>query len=824
MKTLAIAAVLVVSVLFAWVLFHESSGAGPLDQVRDRSDVDGASDTREIPSPGTLSDPTLEVRRSTAESEVRDVQREATLSLAQLGALRVQVRWSDGTGADNVAVTVEPNEQTAGTRPRFRRTTDASGVAFFPALPAGVVRLETDRGAVREDDHHEEKPEIRAGRTSEIELQLEGGLRITGTVVEANGAPVSRASIWLTSGNQGWTGGRVVATSDEHGAFELQDVPGTQSLGAFGEGYAPGTLVDLDLVDTAVQPIEVRLEVTVRGGAVAGRITGENGDPIDDAIVVTGRAGQYPDYRSNGTWAERWTPRMGRTNESGGYRIDGVEVGEQAVWIRRTGLPIWKGTVEVRAHEVARLDAVLLPGATLSGQVTNADGEPVPGARVHAFEVPISEHFITGGQIDYESPFAHVSVTADDSGRYRMSTLPPGEMWIYVQEPRPERSAMDSVVQFVKRDFEFDSGGAYTWDPVLSDGRTIHGLARYLNGDPIENVFISARPNSGAEARSIYTRDGTFKFIQLEDDKFDVTVQMWDAPDGSPPVGIFGIAPGTGPVEIIAEFDAPKEYEESVVIVRVEDEAGRAGNPDAIGVILESTRKLSWRFGDRSGDTWTFKVNEPDTYTPIVVAGEQIIAVGEPFESVPGERHDLGTLRTKTGGKLLLQIQRDEGTESATFKAWIKIDACRRSQSIEVGAVSEYILEGIEPGSGEISIHGEGIVSVDVPFEVDAGRQATVTIPLEQAAEVPYKIHWDLSDRPKTLSFKFLDRSTGSVVREINLENLHRYKMPIDWKFRTGPGSFTLEAELGNGKKGRVDFEVTRLDPESLHKVEIDLR
>ena len=150
---------------------------------------------------------------------------------------------------------------------------------------------------------------------------------------------------------------------------------------------------------------------------------------------------------------------------------------------------------KARAAEIPRQDP-----PSLEGRVLDVRRQPVPGARV----VPLSSGMLSRAMLssrDVDSgmdPFAQIRVlrqeirgslagvrgaVTDETGRYTVPTLAPGEYRVLVVQP----SFLPSTNAWV----EITSSGTATRDVMLEDGERIRGRVSALNGAPLAGAAVA---------------------------------------------------------------------------------------------------------------------------------------------------------------------------------------------------------------------------------------------------------------------------------------------------------------------------------------------
>lgn len=704
--------------------------------------------------------------------------------------LLVRVSWSDGERAAGVRVYLALTVPGAS-RPLAERLADEHG-EVRARVPAGKVRVTSDRGGRAETD-------VEPGRTNEVELKLEAGLAVTGSVHDAAGRPVAGAETWLTSSQSAWCAGVCVAQADAAGEFRLRDVPKTQSLGAVAPGYAPSKLVDLELVKPqatagAGEPAAVRIELVLDapGGSLTGLVADEQGNGVADAIVAVGRTERLVNSRTGGTREERWPPRRATTGEDGAFGLAGLLPGTHPVEVWSDRFALWRGECTIAADAGTRLDVTLLRGVTIAGTVTGEDGKPLAGACVRCYPVAIRKLFLAGGQYDFESAFGAPFAVADAEGRYMLRGAAPPELHLYAG-PGGYRRSGDSYC-WANDVLAAQPGDRVEWNPRIDPGLVIRGVVRYRDGVPMPGVFVTlVEPGVGERMATTNDRRGRFRFVRLQRKAYDLLVQVWDPPQGAPPVEAREVWPGPGDVVIEAAYDAPKALAPASVTGRVVDTAGRVRGK--LSVLLTTDR--SWRTDAELEDgVFRFDNVEPGRRRVVVMSDEDPVHYGPWFDLEPAEQKDLGTIVTAPGGRLRLSIVRHPGAEEQepTVYLWPPGAAHARKVVLPEGSTERQI-ENLCAGEHVLSVSGEGIASIrDRQCTVIAGEQTTATIDLWAAVRREIVVDYAAAQR---VTHVLVQDERGTAVLDLRPEGLLERPFRLPLQLALGRHTFRVETEGG---------------------------
>jgi hypothetical protein len=210
--------------------------------------------------------------------------------------------------------------------------------------------------------------EVRPGRAAEVEIVLEEGRSISGTVVEAGGAPIRGAHVGASRGEEGTPGSSSESTfTDQAGFYRIDRLaPGLYRVSAWAEGFLAKERLDVEAGSTGVDfvfDVPAEIEVAASEAAGGGRIPwvtlrlvpvapGASGTETTEEVS----SGQAATVRP-GTWA--------------------VEVEARGYLTRRLPDPVM-----IRPGERKRLEVALESGLSIAGSVVDGDWQPVHGARV----------------------------------------------------------------------------------------------------------------------------------------------------------------------------------------------------------------------------------------------------------------------------------------------------------------------------------------------------------------------------------------------------------------------------------------------------------
>ncbi len=806
MKNLAVVALAAVLLVAGWI------GIGSLETDRPsmtvsqgardeqpRSALDGEAmvDVATPGEPGRLAPGTAVERRG----------RLAPV-LGGTGSLRVRVLDSGGRPFADAHVVATVPHDSAHLRRRFRRLSDGDGFAEFTDLPVGRMRLSSDRDL----DTPGPLVEISAGGTVESTIVIAAGVRVVGTVQDQDQLPIPNAGIWLTSRSERWTRGAIVTHADASGRFEIRDAPADQSIGAAAAGFLPSGLIDLDDHDTSAGMATVDITMARGGAELRGVVRSQSGAPVVGALVAVGDASGTGGRRSGGTHYEEWTARTTWTDAKGAYAIEGLRPGKHPVQVRHGAHALWSGSTHLDGGGYHVLDIALQGGVTVSGKVTTAEGDPIEGASVLVFHEPLPETYLQGGRIEYGGAFHGPAAVTDAAGDYELLAVSPGPMSLYALAPLRTPLSQGSDRPYAIAHLDLEPLVETVWNAVLDPGREIAGRTLYRNGVAIQGVYVRLESADGSEQRIAHSTDGHFRFFRLGEGPFTLRAQDWRRPDGAAIPIAEGVLPGRGAVDLVASYDAPEEYEAAAVGIRLVVEPD--GWASEAAVVLEDAEDHRWLGGTRTGADWTFQVSQPGTYRPVALIAGRAIATGADFQLHPGDSVSLPDLIPGPAGTLILEIHRPNEVVATGIRAYLRRRPSKRAEFIHVDGQAQVRIEHLEPGPGRITIVGDNVSTLELPFEVSGDHETRLDVDLIAAVPVTAQVEWPPGDGTGTMSLKYIHRSTGTVTYETMLDDMTDYESPMSWTGLLPIGSYLLEVTKNGLPHYREEFEVRSLEPD----------
>lgn len=313
----------------------------------------------------------------------------------------------------------------------------------------------------------------------DLEVNLEAGVRIAGTVTGSDGASLSGVRVMLEDpGGRPPMGPPTMQTSDADGRYAIENIPaGEITLRFFKEGFVTETRT------VKLAGPETRVDVRLGTGIdVTGTVVDASGRPVGEATVMIQGSG------SGG---------RGTSDGNGAFKVDGIAPGRYTIRATKTGFaPAVLRDVDVASAGPLRL--VLESGGTIYGRVTGHNESDEVTVRATSNEGFAASSVDAAGNYRIEgAPVGTVTVTAG----YRLSSGP-------------------------SKQIEVSSGGSYAVDlefrdDVVITGRVSRGgrpaglsMVMFNPSDP----RIRTRGMSSTDAEGVYTVSG------LEPGEYNVRV------------------------------------------------------------------------------------------------------------------------------------------------------------------------------------------------------------------------------------------------------------------------------------------------------------
>jgi hypothetical protein len=496
----------------------------------------------------------------------------------------------------------------------------------------------------------------------------------------------------------------------------------------------------------------------LRGAVIVGRVVeaGVTPLPVEGARVRLMRPHPVTAYLRTPS-AGRWDVLEAKTDELGRFRF--ADVRPARGYVVRATLPgraaASSARLDLTARQVSDVgDLAFGPAGEIAGRVLAGDRRPVAGARV---AVTWKVDSILGMVVADPStlPEREAEAESDELGRFRLGGLEAGRKTIVLDTAAHGRRVLADVEVGPGQRLELEDvvlagrgvvAGRVEWD----DGSPVHG-ARVFAGEPVPGKPTLASALTGA--------DGAFRLEHLDGE--------------AARLGVF--VPGI-PVE--PTDDVPMGTLDLVLrLARAGAVTGRVvrrktGEPvTRFGLRLEPVGDEAWmaravrRLIDAAVGPEGFAPSDGRFLVPFHASGTWIAVVSadgfpdtrtEPFQIVPRERADVGSIalaeghtltgsvRTRTGERLaaaeihLLGAATDVRVEGADILNLGWDDPVPEAASDAEGA---FVLPPQTPGRYALLVrHPHAVPRVVAGVDLTSGSQQGFEVVLEPAGEVRVRV------------------------------------------------------------------------------------
>ncbi len=316
---------------------------------------------------------------------------------------------------------------------------------------------------------------------------------ISGTVTNAYGIGLANVYVTAYQGNTDLFSSQSYTLQD--GSYSLTGlITGTYTIELYEAGYITQWYSNksdqnsADMVAVTAPNTTLVNAVLVHLGSISGRITNAAGTGIANVTVVANLGGSNTSFTTITAQDGSYTLN---NLLNGHYRIQfspQSESGYVSQWYNNKSDPNGADQISVTAPDtITGIDAVLMPGAIISGQVTNAGGTGISNVWVYLWD---SSGNSTG-----------LGVGTGQDGSYTITGVPTGN---YKIQFVPQYGS-GYLNQWYNRKGDFNSAdlvsimapNTTTVDAVLSAGGTISGIVSNAAGNGIPYVFIDAYDSNG---------------------------------------------------------------------------------------------------------------------------------------------------------------------------------------------------------------------------------------------------------------------------------------------------------------------------------------
>lgn len=653
-------------------------------------------------------------------SEVDDVAREVVAAkapeptVATTGSLIVHLRFAEdqtpAPGRMMVLVRRGLDSRFAGTR----RRTDETGTIRYDDVPPGSMY-------VSPVNHRGKRVEIVSDEVAEVDVEVEIGMTLHGTVVDQAKRPVAGALVETTIMASADAYPEVMAVTGADGRFTIRAANKWCLVAARAEGHTASNV--RFLLSKEGNTSDVELVLGNAGGSVAGVVVDAAGDPVANAAVIIGEG-----ELSGITGRENIPPfaALARTDEHGKFLALGIVPGKQRMQSRAVGFAPWSGDCQVTAGATETVRISLHAGATIHGVVYDDAGNAA-----NATELRIGESSDVG--------FVRVQSGAD--GSFVMSGLQAGERTIKANHDKLGKAEVTITIK---------AGEAATADLHLSLGFQLRGRVVDSHGNPVPRVYCECMADipSGKPWFARAKTDAHGRFVAANcPEKGLATIRIRTS--GYETLWQQGIDPKAGEVQLKLQRSASKSARMTLTVLTsdglpVNNATVFAAHPeggasDGVQVTDEHGRV---ELGPYAPGSWCVHVQHHDHAS--FISDERTLTANEAL--------DLGTVTLARGGTVVV---RRLGEADAKVRFFAMDVAMKGSVEFTEGG-GEIRSRALAQGNYLLLTTGTGFTALAVPFAIRPGETTTVAVDVQKATEQSFSITWADAKTSRGIALKVM--------------------------------------------------------------------
>lgn len=567
MRNILLLVIVVAITLLAWFLWRPTDEAPkPLEKVATPNAESEAPD-------GTKPRPVATAPKP-SESDVNgnspDNQRQAVEAETGPTGARVSCIWA-GDEVPAVAIPVHAYriENKSRVGPVASETTDANGVATFASLKLGEHAFRVGRVEARAT--------IAPGVLVDAKLTIVGLGEVRGIVIDDAKQPIAGAHV--ASEIAGMP--QELTTAGDDGRFRVRLMPRGR-VWAFQDGYQPCALQKVSNIED-----ELVLQLSATNGSVHGVVLDPNGRTVANANVAIAE--------DPGSTSGPSRPHvMLKADARGEFATTQVPRGKLIVYAHSDGFGFGRMDVDASGEDPGRIVVRLRKAASIHGVLLAGETGIVPQART-----PIDIHRqrelpgLLAGTSDHLTRF---DCLTDNDGRYRITGIPPGRMWI---------AALGKP--HVTHNLFLHEGEDYEWNPDLSrPSGVIRGELQGPTGEPLADwqvVAVRVDLIQMQRQRAVAKTDANGQFALKELAPFPQTLTV-SPPDSSKDVAIRKDVQPDAPTFVWQLPGLPSQS--GAIIGRV---LGSDDQPIANAKLYANSEGLLRRTASSSADEGAFRID-----------------------------------------------------------------------------------------------------------------------------------------------------------------------------------------------------------------------